>query len=375
MTEPTVDVPSDDDNTSVASRASSTNQPISCPFCTWSKQQRYLFKHIVQNHYPEIYTAVGTAEKIRADLAEKNLLRLNISVYAPDDEFHEFDKTPRAIYGCLGDDCYKTFEQSGRALAHWKKSKKCHQSHLRKVNVELKKIEKFDKSKEEDWTEEFSEQQFIFLIEKFKRYHYRLMVEDIPYLLSLPMNTGKTMPPEYYQKYSFKEIPTLKGKKKLQEEYKKYNCFIHKLTAYVANNYTPPFDWRYLNPYELTEPYEEAGLLPVGASYEEYKQKRLAESQTKAIQETKQQEDAFLKRIEAEKRKILEQLKKESEENRTTLATIAEVPVKVKRNSFTIPRPDMVDLMLRSPSPARAAYPQIISNTKKMREPKRPPPA
>jgi hypothetical protein len=60
------------------------------------------------------------------------------------------------------------------------------------------------------------------------------------------------------------------------------------------------------------------------------------------------------------------------------LETIQEevvLPVKVKRNSFTIPRPDMADLMLRSPSPARAAYPQLICNTKTKREPKRPPPA
>jgi hypothetical protein len=61
----------------------------------------------------------------------------------------------------------------------------------------------------------------------------------------------------------------------------------------------------------------------------------------------------------------------------TALTTIVEeevVPVKVKRNSFTIPRPDMAELMMRSPSPARAAYPQVISNTKTMREPKRAPP-
>ena len=61
----------------------------------------------------------------------------------------------------------------------------------------------------------------------------------------------------------------------------------------------------------------------------------------------------------------------------TTLAAIPEeevVPVKVKRNSFTIPRPDMVELMLRSPSPARATYPQVISNTKTMRAPKVAPP-
>jgi len=61
----------------------------------------------------------------------------------------------------------------------------------------------------------------------------------------------------------------------------------------------------------------------------------------------------------------------------TGLPTIVEeevVPVKVKRNSFTIPRPDMVELMFRSPSPARATYPQLIANTKTMREPKRAPP-
>ena len=60
-----------------------------------------------------------------------------------------------------------------------------------------------------------------------------------------------------------------------------------------------------------------------------------------------------------------------------SLPTIQEEPepiVKQKRNSFTIPRPNMTDLMVRSTSPARAAYPQIISDTKKMREPKRPPP-
>lgn len=59
------------------------------------------------------------------------------------------------------------------------------------------------------------------------------------------------------------------------------------------------------------------------------------------------------------------------------LETIEEevvLPVKVKRNSFTIPRPNILELNLRAPSPAREAYPQLITNTKKMREPKRPPP-
>ena len=61
----------------------------------------------------------------------------------------------------------------------------------------------------------------------------------------------------------------------------------------------------------------------------------------------------------------------------TGLPTIVEeevVPVKVKRNSFTIPRPDMVELALRATSPARAAYPQLISNTKAKRAPKVAPP-
>lgn len=367
MTEPTQQPLSDDETHSVLSHVSSTNEPISCPFCSWSKQQRYLFKHIVINHYPEIYSSLGSAEKIRKDLEEKNLLRLNISVYAPDDEFKEFDRTPKPIYGCLGDDCYRTFEQAGRAKAHWKKSKKCHASHLRKVNVELKKIEKADKCKEEDWTEQFTEKEFVFGIEKFRRFQYRMMVEDVPFLLSLPMNTGKPGLLEKYQIFQFTDPTTIKGKKKLQEEYKRCSHFIHLLTVFVTKKYTFPFEWRLPNPFELTQSYEEAGLLPVGESYEEYKTKRLSSAQNKQTQQLQDQEDAFAKRIELEKRKILEAMKKEATEHRTTLETIVETPIKVKRNSITIPIPATGSLIQHLPI---TQFPTLVSNTKTKRLPK-----
>lgn len=53
------------------------------------------------------------------------------------------------------------------------------------------------------------------------------------------------------------------------------------------------------------------------------------------------------------------------------LETIEEevvVPIKVKRNSLTIPRLNVVELNLRAPSPARQFHPQIISNTKIKRQ-------
>lgn len=358
---------------SKSSQVSATHQQIACPYCSWAKKQRYLFKHIINNHYEELYTAVGTAEQIKNDLEDENLLRLNISVYSPDDEFKEFDKTPKPIYGCLG--CLNTYEQPGRAKAHWKNSKKCHQTHIKKVKAELKKVKEFESKKGDSWINELSEKDFAFMIEKYRRYYYRLMVEDIPFLSSQPYNKGLEIAPRFLD-YEFKEPKEFKNRERMMEAFKSYGSFLHSLNIHISKKFMFPYEWRLPNPFDLSEPYEEAGLLPVGSSYEEYGKKRLADAQKKKIDE-EAQEILFKKRLEEEKKKFMEEMKKLDEEEKSkpkeekpVLETIKEEPApkKEKRNSFTIPRSDLTSMMTTTTQPF--SFPTLVSDTKVKRQPK-----
>jgi len=366
-----------DDERSVLSSISVSNQQVCCPYCSWSKKQRRLFKHIVDYHGDDLHKIIGTSDIVKTSLEREELLKIYISIYSPDDEFKEFDKTPKVIYGCLGDGCLNTYEDPNRAKAHWKKSKKCHQSHIKRVKAELKRVEDMEKkNKKTDWIDDLTENNLTFMIEKYRRFYYRLTVEDVPYLSSQPMNMGKELPAKYLN-FVIKEANEFKNRLELVEAFKLYNNFLHKIRVYVSNNFTYPFDWNLPNPFDLTQPFEEAGLLPVGSSYEEYAQKRIAAS-SKYLQQ-QQQDRETISLLEQEKIQLLKELKKAQEapkqeavQESVKLEPIKEepevvLPPKVKRNSFTVPIPSAGSLVQ---SIQVASYPTVISNTKVKRAPK-----
>lgn len=374
MTEP---IPHDgDDNSTVSSHSSVTHQPVCCPFCDWSKKQRYLFNHIMNHHYEEINSHIGTTTLIKSDIEQGQLLRLYVSTYSPDDEFKEFDKTPKVIYGCLGDGCYNTYEQPGRAKAHWKTSKKCHASHLKKVKVELKKLEEEESKKDaRDWKKDLSQKDLVFLLEKNRRWYYRFKTEDYPFLLSQTFNQGMELS-EKYLSYEFKDPKEYKNRVEMMDELDTQLKLLTNLKIIIGKRFTFPYDWKLPHFGELSESFEEAGLLPVGSSYQEYAQTRIAAS-SKYLQ--KQDEDRVtISLLEQEKIKLLKELKafetKQKEEDTKKsepLQSIKEEPEvivpKVKRNSFTVPIPTPGSL---TQSIQVATYPTLISNTKVKRAPK-----
>lgn len=364
---------SGDEASSVGSTVSATHQQVACPYCNWAKKQRYLFKHIINNHHQQLYSVLGTPDQIKTDLEDGNLLRLNISLYSPDDEFKEFDRTPKPIYGCLA--CLNTYEQSGRAKAHWKNSKKCHLIHTKKVKIELKKVEEeYEANKDKAWIDELSEKDLIFCIEKFRRFYYRLFAEDIPFLQSQSYNMGLDIPAKY-KNYEIQDPLELKNRLELVKAYKTHSSFLNSLKIYIWKKFTFPFEWNLVNPFDYKESYEDAGLLPVGSSYEEFAKNRVIQSETRQKQIEKEQEIIINQRMEKEKLKLLEEIKKLKDEaskpkdEKLILEPIVEEPPKKeKRNSFTIPRSDLSNLPLGPSQPI--CFPTIVSDTKKKREPK-----
>lgn len=366
----------DDDKTSVdskSSQVSATKQQVGCPYCSWAKQQRYLFKHIFDYHSDIIYKLLGTSQTVNEGLKEEYLAKIYISLYSPDDEFKEFDVVPKVLYGCFGDNCHNTYEQPGRAKAHWKNSKKCHQSHIKRVKAELKKIEEDEKkNKPSDWILELSSKDLSFMIEKFRRFYYRVIHEDVPYLSSLPMNLGKTIQDKYLN-YIIKEPKEFRNRVELLEAFRVYDNFLHKLRNHIKNNFTPPYDWKLPNPFDLYESYEEAGLLPVGSSYEEYAKERMEKSN---LTSQREEDQATISKLELEKINLLKELKKAQEapkpeapkQDPPKLEPIPEIPKKEKRNSFTIPVPTPGSLVNQPIQ--TASFPTILSNTKVKRTPK-----
>lgn len=320
--------------------------------------------------------AIGSAKDIRDDLAFGNLLKLNqtFQYFSPDDEFKEFAETVNLeVYGCFG--CDKSFRDISRAQSHWKKNKKCHKPHTKKVLEELKRVEEYEKdTKGTEWKNELSERELSFILEKYRRWYYRILQVDIPYLQSLPCNLGKELPAKY-KLYDFKSPRDFRTRLDMLEAYDIYTQQLHNLNIFIGKKFTFPLDWRLPYPWDFSESYESLGLLPVGESYDEYKKNRLDEGAKK-----QQQQDAILKeeaeqsihrvaqKLEEEKKRILLQFeKKPAPELPTIVEEEPVVPVKVKRNSFTIPIPATGSLVNQQPI---LQFPVSISNTKVKRAPK-----
>jgi hypothetical protein len=372
---------SDDDNLSTASSTSSTLAPLGCPHCPWNKQARYLFNHIATDHPHELYACIGDANKLKYDLEEGNLLEIfqPITIYKPDD-YRKENPINRdfKLWGCLG--CKSSFQKGFKAQSHWRLHKKCHKDHTKKVKRFMEEIEG-KKRNSKAWNEELTESEIDIGIERFRRWYYRIIHLDIPSLKKHPLNLGKEIAVKYLN-FEFKsDFDNLKEK---HECYLFYTNFIHSLRFHITEKKKFYLDYPLPNPFGITDTFEEEGLPPVGASFErdpakekEDERKRIDRLIEEANEKNhKKRLEDQMKKLKVEVSQVEETKEEPTVKKEIKLETILEevIPVKVKRNSFTIPRPDMVELVLRATSPARAAYPQLISNTKAKRAPKVAPP-
>lgn len=372
---------SDDDNlSSSSSKSSSTSLPSACPYCSWNKQSRYLFGHIVSEHYKEIYGYIGTAKDVKDDLEEGNLLRIfwTYNIYKPDDVLKENPDTHNAqVFGCLG--CKGSYQKIYKAQSHWKKSPKCHKEHTKRVKKFLEEIEKSENTKnQKPWYEDLSEQELDIGLERFRRWYYCVLNCWIPFLKQHPLNKGKDIAIKYLNFEFRTEFENLKDK---LDSYLYYSTFIHNMNIHIDKKFYRSSDDRLPNPWALQDTFLEEGLPPVGTPFDRNPVEE-KENQRKLLEEriAQEQQKVYEKRLQEEIAKLKVQIKKEEEsgayeetkeeeKKEIKLETILEEPPKKeKRNSFTIPRPDMTALITTPTAPAPVVYPSIINNTKKKRE-------
>lgn len=353
---------SDDDNrslTSTVSTASVSNQSMKCPYCTWSKKGKRLFNHILKTHPTDIYSALGTSKLIQNNIEDDCLLELNMTWVdkREDDDFNEFPEQKQLhIFGCLG--CNQTYQTRSRAKAHWKKSEKCHKDHLKYATKYLEKVKKNDaeSKKGSGWIDELTDKQLFDAVDRLARWYYRLLHLDIPYLTTLELNKGCTLP-DNYLKY---EIKTASEHPTRQDKIKAYRDYTKKLRTLEINfqkYITLPFDYKIPSPWDINSTPEEDGLPPVGYDFE----KRIKQALEKRPEPKLPQVENLL----FQRTLLNEQLHKQALEETKTLEPILEEPIKKeKRPSFTMSNKD-INTFLRSPSPSpQQKFPSIISNTK-----------
>lgn len=357
--------PDDDDKLSIASSTSSTKAPIGCPFCSWNKQSRYLFNHILTSHKKELFGClVGKEEEIKTNLEEGNLLELlqTITIYKPDDYKKEYpENRDFHIYGCLG--CKGSYQMDYKAQSHWKNSKKCHKEHTKQVKQLLDKIDK-NKRNKKSWFEELTEKELNIGLERFRRWYYRIINLDIPLLKEQPLNLGKDIAVRYLN-FEFKtEFENLKDK---LDTYLLYTDFIHKFNLHI--NKTFYTDYPLPNPFALQDTFLEEGLPAVGTSFTRNPAEEKQAERDRIAKLIDEQSNHLALKLEEERRKIRMEFEKKPAPS-VELTTIQEepvIPVKVKRNSFTIPIPATGSLVNHQPV---LQFPVSISNTKVKRAPK-----
>lgn len=208
----------------------STNlKPMKCPYCTWEKQGRYLFKHIYTNHYDEIYTSVGSLKKLQEEYDKDLLPKLNQTWEEDEEEYDDGVTTikkvvkERNIWCCFG--CSKTFFTNKSVSDHLVKGKTkspCYKEHkalLKRILVMLEHNE----PKADDpysWLYTYPDQEIRKGVERYGRGMIWMMESSILPALkkkSLEENQLKVKEFSGFTPINPKDI---KGKKALIEAYK-----------------------------------------------------------------------------------------------------------------------------------------------------------
>jgi len=216
---------------SIASTESSSvsNKIVNCPYCKWEKTAKYLFKHIYQNHYDEIYTSVGAMTKLQGEYDKDELPRLHQTWEEPEEEYDEGVTTirnvvkERDIWCCFG--CSKTFFTSASVTNHLIKDKKksaCYKEH-RDLVKKLIAIISFNELKDGDpytWLYTYPEEEIRKGAERYGRGMIWMMESSI-----LPALKKNKMEEKYLKANEFSGFTpinpkNIKGKKQLIEAYK-----------------------------------------------------------------------------------------------------------------------------------------------------------
>lgn len=133
-----------DDNKSVASATSASNEKIECPHCNKEFQSRAIFNHIRSKHLRELIDS--TLTKWCGEAIQGKALKL---VWWKKNDFDEEEDV--TIYACLATN--KTFTTEQRANTHFKKNPEHlndHITQMKKLNKEILAAKKAPKLSETD---------------------------------------------------------------------------------------------------------------------------------------------------------------------------------------------------------------------------------
>jgi hypothetical protein len=201
-------------------------------------------------------------------------------------------------------------------------------------------------------------------LERFRRWYYRILNLDIPSLKQQPLNLGKDIAVRYLNFEFRTEFDSVKDK---LDTYLLYTDFIHKLNLHINKKFYS--DYPLPNPFSLQDTFVEDGLPPVGSSFV---RDPAAEKQAERDRIQKlidEQSNHLARKLAEERAKIRLEFEKKPSQSVELTPIVEEVvvPVKVKRNSFTIPIPASGSLVNHQPV---VQYPPSVSNTKVKRQPK-----
>jgi hypothetical protein len=208
---------------------SASNQPINCPYCTWSKTAKYLFKHIYTNHYDEIYTSVGNLKKLQEEYDKDLLPRLNQTWEEDEEEYDDGVTTikkvvkERNIWCCFG--CSKTFFTNKSVTDHLVKGKTksaCYKEHkalLKRILVMLEHNE----PKEDDpyfWLYLYPDEEIRKGVERYGRGMIWMMESSILPALKKKALEEHQLKVKEFTGFTPINPKDIKGKKALIEAYK-----------------------------------------------------------------------------------------------------------------------------------------------------------
>jgi len=139
----------EDDNHSICSTTSITNEKILCPHCKESIQQRAILNHLRIKHEEDFILGIKSIKTLQKTIKDKSSLELIL--YLPDERDDEEISTNKVIlHAVLGTDktTNKAFTNESRAKGYLKKNPKALKLHLEQLNDILKQLKDANKRKE-----------------------------------------------------------------------------------------------------------------------------------------------------------------------------------------------------------------------------------
>jgi hypothetical protein len=140
----------EDDNHSICSTTSITNEKILCPHCKESIQQRAILNHLRIKHEEDFLLGIKSIKTLQKTIKDKTPLELIL--YLPDERDDEDLSIVKKVilYAVLGTDktTNKAFTNESRAKGYLKKNPKSLKLHLEQLNDILQQLKDANKLKE-----------------------------------------------------------------------------------------------------------------------------------------------------------------------------------------------------------------------------------